>query len=98
MQRLITVERAKREISRLQEYVDLVVSYEADTIEKMIIKEYAYSNSMTKTVKKLEDSGVLKDGMMIDKQYVLIVINSKPKDQLHRILRSGYNRRIKHRK
>jgi hypothetical protein len=76
--------------------VDLVLSYEADTIEKMIIKEYANSNSMTKVVKKLEDAGMLNDGTKIDKEYVSFVINSKPKDQLHRILRSGYKQRVKH--
>lgn len=39
MGKLITVERAKREIKKLQEYVDLVESYEADTLDKLIIKE-----------------------------------------------------------
>ncbi|MEF7664378.1 MULTISPECIES: hypothetical protein [Bacillus cereus group] len=39
MGKLITVERAKREIKKLQEYVDLVESYEADTLEKLIITE-----------------------------------------------------------
>jgi hypothetical protein len=46
MEKLITVRRAKEEIKRLQEYIDLAESYEADTLEKLIIKEYAFTNSM----------------------------------------------------
>jgi hypothetical protein len=48
MTKLITVERAKSEIKRLQYYVNLVESYEADTLDKAIIKEYAFTNSVKK--------------------------------------------------
>jgi hypothetical protein len=41
MPKLLTVRQAKEEIKRLQIYVDLAESYEADTLEKLIIKEYA---------------------------------------------------------
>jgi hypothetical protein len=42
---LITVRKAKEEIKRLQFYINLVEDYEADTLEKLIIKEYAFENS-----------------------------------------------------
>ena len=41
--KLITVERAEKEINRLQKYIELVENYEADTLEKWIVKEYAYT-------------------------------------------------------
>ncbi len=43
---LITLRRAKEEIKRLQDYVDLAENYEANTLEKFIIKEYAFTNSI----------------------------------------------------
>lgn len=52
MSKLMTVERAKNEIKRLQEYVDLVESYEAESLENMIIKEYAYTNSIVGVIKE----------------------------------------------
>ncbi|WEZ71216.1 hypothetical protein [Bacillus altitudinis] len=39
--KLITVTRAQAEINRLQQYISLVEEYQADTLEKWIIKEYA---------------------------------------------------------
>jgi hypothetical protein len=50
--KLITVSRAQAEIKRLQQYISLVEEYQADTLEKWIIKEYAYTNSITEVVKR----------------------------------------------
>jgi hypothetical protein len=93
---LITVRRAKEEIKRLQDYVDLVESFEADTLEKLIIKEYAFTNSIVEVVRILDRRGIKINGRAIDKQDVLTVINSKAKDDLHRFVKSGYLSRTKH--
>jgi hypothetical protein len=39
--KLITVKKAEEEIVRLQEYIDLVESYEMNSLDTWIIKEYA---------------------------------------------------------
>jgi hypothetical protein len=93
---MITVRRAKEEIKRLQLYVNLAESYETDTLEKVIIKEYAYTNSMFEVSRNLNRQGYLINGLPIDKEYVSCVINQKPADELHRILKSGYLKRTKH--
>ncbi|MCM3768279.1 hypothetical protein [Neobacillus niacini] len=49
--KLITIPMTQAEIRRLQEYITLVEEYQADTLEKWIIKEYAYTNSITEVVK-----------------------------------------------
>lgn len=95
MSKLITVHRAKEEIKRLQAYVDLVESYEADTLDKLMIKEYAFSNSMVEVVRVLERRGLTKEGKKVEKQDVVNVINGKPQDELHRIVRAGYRQRTK---
>jgi archaellum component FlaC len=54
MVKLITVKKAQEEIERLQEYIDLVDSYEVNTLDTWIIKEYALTNSI-KEVKNIKE-------------------------------------------
>lgn len=68
--KVMTVSKAKKKIMSLQHFVNLAESYEADTLEKMVIKEYAYSNS--KVMSKLN----------LDKKYVTAVIMQKGSDDL----------------
>jgi hypothetical protein len=96
MAQLITVKRAKKEIERLQNYLELVDNYAADTIEKMIIKEYAFTNSGSEVASNFEQQGITMNGKPIKKEDVLAVIKGNPSDELHKILKSGYLKRTKH--
>ncbi|SMQ75928.1 hypothetical protein SAMN05444673_2571 [Bacillus sp. OV166] len=80
MTKLMTLERAKNEIIKLQNYVTLVESYPVDTVEQEIIKEYAITNSIGKVTEKLK----------IDREFVTNVIKSRGNDELHKLMRSGY--------
>lgn len=91
--KLITVPRAEAEIKRLQHYITLVAEYQADTLEKWIIKEYAYTNSITEVVKRANAKGIT-----LDKAYAKTVFKGKASDELHRMLRSGYFARLKPKK
>lgn len=62
MVKLMTVYNAKEEFKRLQKYIDLAELYEADTFEKLMIKEYAYTNSVTQVVNILNNHGCSIDG------------------------------------
>lgn len=55
--RYMTVDRAREEIDRLQQYVDLVESYEDDTLEKFIIKKYALTGNLEKTLDLVHSFG-----------------------------------------
>jgi hypothetical protein len=70
--KLITVERAEKEINRLQKYIELVENYEADTLEKWIIKEYAYTNSIVEVVKRISDRGFTINERPVDKKICYI--------------------------
>ncbi|KIN51168.1 hypothetical protein [Bacillus subtilis] len=59
MAKLITVQKAKEEIQSLQTYIELVEGYNVGTIEKMIIKEYAITNSIAKVMKNLMHQGII---------------------------------------
>jgi hypothetical protein len=72
--KLITVKKAQEEIERLQEYIDLVDSYEVSTLDTWIIKEYALTNSIKEVVKKGTAAGMIKqNGEPLDKAYVVSV-------------------------
>ncbi|MED2972205.1 hypothetical protein P4361_08055 [Fictibacillus sp. B-59209] len=95
MAKLITVTKAKQEIKRLQTYIDLVESYEADTLEKVIIKEYAFTNSCIEVTKRLNSGGYQLDNKPIDFNFVKSVITGNPTDPLHKLLKSGFNSRVR---
>ncbi|WML45470.1 hypothetical protein [Neobacillus sp. PS3-40] len=95
MTKLITVQKAKDEVKRLQEYLDLVEDYEANTLEKWIIKEFAITNSLVEVTKRANARGLTLNGSLIDKEYVKSIICGKSTDKLHRLLRLGFNKRIK---
>ncbi|MFP5114834.1 hypothetical protein ACSU64_20990 [Bacillaceae bacterium C204] len=91
--KLITVLRAQSEIRRLKQYITLVEEYQTDTLEKWIIKEYAYTNSITEVVKRANAKGIT-----LDQIYAKSVLKGKASDALHRMLRSGYLARLKPKK
>jgi hypothetical protein len=91
MTRLITVKKAKEEIQRLQYYIFLVETYEPDTIDKLIIKNYAITNKIKEVTKIINASG----NEEIDTHHVSSVIRKKPIDELHKILRAGYMKKTR---
>lgn len=96
MNRLPTVTRAKEEIAQLQEFIRLAENHEEDTLSKQIIKRYAYTGSIVKVVAELNAERE-QDGLLpIESDYVSEVIRSKPKDQLHRLVRTQYMKKTKH--
>lgn len=90
MTKLITVKRAETEIAKLQHYLYLIESYADDTLEKKVIKEYAITNSIVEVIKNLSEHGYT-----VDKDYIVTTLKSKGKDELHRMIRSGYMKRTK---
>ncbi|MEH7086495.1 hypothetical protein V7139_27775 [Neobacillus drentensis] len=78
--KFITLDRARKEITRLQYYVNLVEAYEPINLEQEIILEYAKTSSIPEVSKKLN----------VSYEKVVEVISSKGKDDLHKIMRSWY--------
>lgn len=96
--KLITYDRAKRELERLNRFVSLVDEYPSNTLEQWIIKEYAITNSLVEVARRANDKGFRINGdVEIDRDHVVIVVDSKPKsdDELHKLLRNGYKAKSK---
>ena len=96
MKHLPTVSRAKEEIEFLQDYVSLAETYHANTLEKQIIKCYAFTGSIQKVVDQLNEERKAKNLALIDAAFVSQTIQSRAKDPLHRLLRSNYLKKTKH--
>jgi hypothetical protein len=94
--KLFTYQQAKEEIKRLQRYVYLIETYEVKNLEDWILIEYAYTNSIKKVVEKAAQEGILLEGKpSLDLKYVSTVINSHPRNELHKMIREGYKQKIK---
>ncbi|MCZ2260767.1 hypothetical protein [Sporosarcina sp. G11-34] len=96
MKKLPTIQQAKNKILELQAFVSLVEDYDADTLEKRIIKEYAYSGSMVKVTKKLNESVNQINGSPVEKEYVAEVIKGRAGDELHKVVRASYFLKTRH--
>lgn len=88
--KILTVPSAKEEIRRLQHFVQVVESYEAETLERWIIKEYAYTSSIREVVLRGNKKGFKHNGSDLDFDYVRSVIAANPKDELHKLIKGNY--------
>jgi hypothetical protein len=93
--KILTVPSAKEEIRRLQTFITLVEAYEASSLEKWIIKEYAYTSSIREVVVRGNKRGFTPNGVELDHEFVKNVIAGSPRDELHRLVRANYRLRIK---
>lgn len=98
MRTLLTVDKAREEIEQLNEYVNLAENYEANTIEKLILKEYAFLGSAQKVAAELNRREIIINKRDVLPQDVTAIIKSKATDDLHRIIRNGYIHKYKNKK
>ena len=96
MKHLPTVSRAKEEIEYLQDYVLLAEVYRANTLEKQVIKLYAYMGSIQKVTAQINKEREVQNLPPIDAAFVSHTIQSRPKDPLHKLLRTNYLQKTKH--
>jgi len=87
---LITVDKAREEIEWLQNYIQIVENYETNTIEKRILKEYAYIGNSQKVAAKLNSEGLSINKRDLLPQDVTAIIRSKATDDLHKIIKRGF--------
>ncbi|MDO8223947.1 hypothetical protein [Bacillus cabrialesii] len=90
MRTFITVEKAKEEIIWLQNYIQVAESYETNTIERRILKEYAHIGNSLKVATQLNTEGLKINKREILPQDVTAIIRSKATDELHKIVKRGF--------
>jgi|SRR5699024_9776509 len=87
---LITYENAKKLRNKLEFYIKLIENYEVDSLEKFIIKNYALTNSSSEVIKRFNNSHKQYGVHTLTREQVLNVIKASPRDDLHKIVKSGY--------
>lgn len=93
MQNFITVSKAKERAHRLQTYIYLVETYQAKSMEEHIIQQYAYLGSLSKVADKMREMGY-----EVEIDDVRNAIQSRSKNELHKIIRKGYMKRSRYSK
>lgn len=88
MRHFITVNQAKERAHRLQTYIYLAESFEPQSIEEHIIKQYAYLGSLAKVADKMKEMNY-----DIEVDDVRDAIQSRSKNELHKIIRAGFMKR-----
>lgn len=93
--KLITLNRAKSEVDKLQKYIRLIENYEVHTLEDWIIKKYAINNSIINILEEGSKKEITYNSEPLNREYIVSVINGKAKNELHRIVRLGYRQKIR---
>lgn len=95
MNRLKTLDSVKEEIRKLEEYVELVETYKTETLTQKIIKAYACTNSLAKTLSIVNVELKENNQPLIELSLVIDLIKSKPQDELHKLVRANYFSKVK---
>lgn len=94
MNELITYTQARKKISTLQNYIDLIDHYdENSSLESWVIKKFALTNSISKVI-KLSNSDNSPFTTPLTRDYIRsIILSDKQDDQLQASLKKAYSRR-----
>jgi hypothetical protein len=90
------IDKAQKEIERLQQFIHLVKSYEVNSLDKAIIKEYILTDSINKTIVSVNSSEYVLDQKEVDHNYVVALFKKRGKDELHKLARSNFMRKTKY--
>lgn len=93
LKNLTTYEKAKRDLTVLQNYITLIDNYKVNNVEQFIIKNYALTNSTSGVIKNYNNH--YPNLPPISREYILQVIKGPPIDELHNIVRKGYIKKYK---
>lgn len=100
---IITVDNADKliaeleeDIKRIKHFKKLAEEYPSESIEEKIIKHYAQHGNASKVAQMLNDEGyMVDDRKWITKDVTNIIVNSKSKNELVKIVRAQYKRKIR---
>ena len=93
--KILVVDKAKKEIEKLQHFVNLAESYQPITLDQMAIHQYAYLGSVKKVAEKLNALGCKIDGQKIESSDISNIIKRRPKDELHSFIKKSYTVKVK---
>lgn len=81
----MTVDEAKEEIKKLEEYIGLIEGYEPETFEQYAIKLYVLHENVAKVANMLNELGFRMIRRKVIGRDVSNIIRAKPTDELHQL-------------
>lgn len=86
---------AREHIKQLEEYIEKVEKYEADTYEKKVFKLYVLRENVTRITKELNEEGYRIGNRKLISKEISDLIRSKPTDEMHELARKLFNQNKK---
>ncbi|MEN2465922.1 hypothetical protein [Ornithinibacillus sp. JPR2-1] len=79
----MNIEQAREEIKKLEDYIEMIETYEADTFEKEAIYEYVLIENVNKVATVLNERGHRIGNRKVVGKDVSDIIRDKPIDHMH---------------
>lgn len=95
MRRLKALEKVKDDLRKIEAYVALVENYKTETLAQKIIKSYACTSSLSKTLSEVNRELRTINQPCLELSFVTDLIKSRPQDELHKLVRASYFSKIK---
>ncbi|MEH7650840.1 hypothetical protein [Bacillus safensis] len=86
------IEQARNRIRELENYIEMLENYNADTFEREAIKLYVLTESVSKVATELNDKGYRVGNRKVIGKDVSDVIRSKAQDDLHAVAKKMFSR------
>lgn len=81
----MTIDEAREQIKKLEDYIELVKGYVSETFEQHAIKLYVLHEYVARVAKMLNDLGFRIDKRKIIGTDVSDILRAKPTDELHEL-------------
>lgn len=89
------ISEARERIKQLEEYIEMVEHYQADTYEKKVFKLYVLRENVTRITKELNEEGFRIGNRKLITKDISDLIRSKPTDEMHELAKKLFNQNKK---
>lgn len=90
MSKVVTYEKAKQQALALTHYIELIDTFNIQSLKDLIIHQYAIHNSISKVIKSIHNNNMDFDTINLNHDLVRETILSKPTNELHSIIAKDY--------
>lgn len=88
----MNIEQARNRIKELENFIEMVENYNADTFEKEAVKLYVLTESVSKVAEELNDKGYRVGNRKVIGKDVSDILRSKDEDDLHALAKKMFSR------
>ncbi|CAM4364977.1 hypothetical protein [Lacicoccus alkaliphilus] len=95
MKKVMSLQQAISLRDELDEFIKITEDYEVKEIKQWIVFQYVKHYSIPKVIKEARDKNCLNEaGELLERKDIIAVLQSSPMDDLHKIAKKMYNKKI----